>query len=151
MEWTRSHFNFPKYLTWRHDDTIRTVSFDHLINADCRRVISSTRKSVKVHACPGHWSKSFYSVGSFLWNVVISNDAFSEVRGFFVTLEKWNDPSEWKIFGDNMSEYQSAFTCYYTEFGRDVTARVFYWTNAWCSVKLERKLTTYAIYTCTQK
>ena len=30
-----------------------------------------------------------------------------------------------KIFGDNMSEYQPAFTCslyYFTEFGRDVTA-----------------------------
>ena len=62
MEWTRSHLNFPRYLTWRHD-MIRTVSSNHLINAEG----SSTCKSVKVHACPGHWSKSSYSVGSLLW------------------------------------------------------------------------------------
>ena len=29
--------------------------------------------------------------------VFISNDAFSEVQGFSVTLEKWNDSSEWKL------------------------------------------------------
>ena len=33
IEWTRSHSNFPRYLTWRHD-TIRTFSPDHLINAE---------------------------------------------------------------------------------------------------------------------
>ena len=155
MEWTRSHFNFPKYLTWCHDDTIRRPfhSITWLMPKDHFFITRKSVKHVKVHTCPGHWFKSFYSVGSFLWNVVTSNDAFPEVWGFSVTLEKWNDPSEWKTFGDNMSEYQPAFTCslyYFTEFGRDVTAQ-FYWTNAWCSVNLERKLITYAIYTCTQK
>ena len=62
--------------------------------------------------------------------VFISNDAFSEVQGFFVTLEKWNDPSEWKIYGDNMSEYQPALICSLYNFNLAVTSAVFYWTNA---------------------
>ena len=152
IEWTRSHFKNPKIfnVTSWHD----THSFIRSLDL-CRRVISSTRKSVKVHACPGHWhwSKSFYSVGSFLWTVFILNDAFSEVRGFSVTLVKWNDPSEWKTFGDNICQninLHSPAVCTISIWRWHHS--VFYWTNAWCSVKLEGKpILTHAMHACTQK
>ena len=75
--------------------------------------------------------------------VFISNNAFSEVQGFSVTLEKWNDSSEWKIYGDNMSEYQPALICSLYYFNLAVTSAYFTGQNAWCSVKLERKRMPY--------
>ena len=64
---------------------IRTFSSDHLINAEG----SSTRKSVKVQPALVIGPKVFIPLDHFFeLAVFISNDAFSEVQGFFVTLEK---------------------------------------------------------------
>ena len=135
------------------------VSSDHLINVEGSFLQhASDSKSVKVHACPGacpgHWSKSFYSVGSFLWHFFfffISNDVFSEVRVFFC-----NDVGEMK-----WSFKHSEITCQNTNLHSPAVCTisiwlwrhsVFYWTNAWCCVKLEGKpILTHAIHACTQK
>ena len=109
MEWTRSHFNFPRYLTWRHD-TIHTSSSDHLINAEGSFLQHASLSKFMPALVNG--PKVFIPLDHFFeLAVFISNNAISEFQGFSVTLEKWTDPSEWKTFGDNMSEYQPALTC----------------------------------------
>ena len=120
---------------------IRTFSCDHLINAEG----SSTRKSVKVHACPGYWSKSFYSVGLFL-----RTSCFYFERCFFWSSRFFCNFGEmkWSFGMKNIRrQHVRISTCSHLQsvlfqFGRDVS--VFYWTNAWCSVKLERKRMPYA-------
>ena len=150
MEWTRSHINFPKYLTWRHDDTIRTVSFDHLIRLIPKGHFFNTQ--VCQSSCLP-WSL----VQKFLLRWIISLKCCYFERCFFWSSRFFCNVGEMKwSFGVKNMKHVRISICIHLQ---SVLLHwiwpwchsVFYWTNAWCSVKLELKLITYAIYTCTQK